>query len=124
MLVDLSYAYDDETLFWPTSPSEFELTELAYGRNEQGYFYSAYSFCTPEHGGTHLDAPLHFAAGGSPADRIPLKNLVGDAVVIDVSEQATADRGLDYRAADEGRVERRGYPDCHAYPGHPQRRNG
>ncbi|MCP4333235.1 MAG: cyclase family protein [Gammaproteobacteria bacterium] len=91
-VVDLSHAYSSETLYWPTSPSRFELQELSFGETAGGWFYSAYSICTPEHGGTHLDAPLHFATDGLPTDRIPLENLVGDAVVIDVSEQAAADR--------------------------------
>ncbi len=46
-LIDLSYTYDDETLYWPTSPTSFELEQLDYGVNEAGYFYAAYSFCTP-----------------------------------------------------------------------------
>ena len=40
-VVDLSYAYDEATLYWPTSPTTFELTSLAYGPTEGGYFYSA-----------------------------------------------------------------------------------
>ncbi len=94
-LVDLSYSYGDDTLYWPTSPSRFELEELAYGPTEQGYFYSSYRLATPEHGGTHLDAPIHFAAGGWSVDRIPLDRLIVPAVVIDVSAQAAEDR--DYR---------------------------
>ena len=90
-LVDLSYTYDEETLYWPTSPSRFELTELAYGATEDGYFYSAYSFCTPEHGGTHIDAPIHFAEGASTAAEIPLRQLIAKGVVIDMSERAEAD---------------------------------
>jgi kynurenine formamidase len=30
-LVDLSHAYGDDTLYWPTSPSRFEKKELAFG---------------------------------------------------------------------------------------------
>ncbi len=47
--------------------------------------------CTPEHGGTHLDAPLHFAAAGMATDQIPLERLMAPGVVIDVSAQAGAD---------------------------------
>ncbi len=94
-LVDLSHAYDSDTVYWPTSPSEFELSELAYGETEAGYFYAANAFSTPEHGGTHLDAPIHFAAERWTADEIPLDTLVGPAVVIDVSAQAAED--ADYR---------------------------
>ncbi len=91
-LIDLSHSYNSDTLYWPTSPSKFEKKELAYGETADGYFYSAFSIRTPEHGGTHLDAPQHFAADGWPTDRIPLPNLVGNAVVIDISKQAAADR--------------------------------
>jgi len=94
-LVDLSHPYNSETLYWPTSPSSFERKELAFGKTGGGWFYSAFSICTPEHGGTHLDAPQHFAADGFPTDAIPLENLIAPAVVIDVSKKAAADR--DYR---------------------------
>lgn len=91
-IVDLSHAYNSDTLYWPTSPSKFQKTELAFGETADGYFYAAFSISTPEHGGTHLDAPLHFAADGYPTDRIPLRDLIGNAVVIDISKQAAADR--------------------------------
>ena len=94
-LIDLSHAYDDDTLFWPTSPSPFELTELAYGPADGGYFYAAYSFCTPEHGGTHLDAPIHFAEGGSTVGDVPLQQLIAPGIVIDISQRASTDP--DYR---------------------------
>jgi kynurenine formamidase len=90
-IVDLSYSYDENTLYWPTSPTRFELTELARGPAEGGYFYSAHSFCTPEHGGTHLDAPVHFSEAGRTTAEIPARQLVGPGVVIDMSEQAARD---------------------------------
>jgi kynurenine formamidase len=90
-LVDLTHPYDETTIFWPTGPSRFELKELARGTTEGGYFYSAYSFCMPEHGGTHLDAPIHFSETGRTAAEIPLRQLMAPAVVIDIAEQAAAD---------------------------------
>jgi kynurenine formamidase len=90
-LVDLSYAYDETTIYWPTSPSSFELTELARGAAEGGYFYSAYSFSTPEHGGTHLDAPIHFSESGATAGEVPLRQLIAPGIVIDMSEAASGD---------------------------------
>jgi kynurenine formamidase len=94
-LVDLTHPFNEYTLYWPTAPSRFELEELAYGHTEGGWFYSAYRLCTPEHGGTHLDAPIHFAADGQTTDQVPLERLVAPAVVIDISAQVAADR--DYR---------------------------
>src|SRR5687768_5625982 len=94
-LVDLTHAFDANTLYWPNSPSRFAIDTLAYGPTEGGFFYSSFAVSTPEHGGTHLDAPLHFGAGRNANADIPLERLIGAAVVIDVSAQASADR--DYR---------------------------
>ena len=49
--IDLSHSYNSDTLYWPTSPSKFEKNELAFGETADGYFYSAFSISTPEHGG-------------------------------------------------------------------------
>lgn len=94
-VVDLTYPFDEHTLYWPNAPSGFELKRLAYGRTPGGYFYSANSFCAPEHGGTHLDAPIHFAQGAPSADQIPVRQLIAPAAVIDVSAKAASDP--DYR---------------------------
>ena len=94
-IVDLSHAFSSRTLYWPTSPTSFRLDTLSYGQTAGGYFYSAFAVCAPEHGGTHLDAPIHFGEGKQTNDQIPLERLVAPAVVIDVSKQAAADR--DYR---------------------------
>jgi kynurenine formamidase len=94
-LVDLTWPYDEQTLYWPTSPSSFELKQLAYGPTPGGWFYSSYAVCTPEHGGTHLDAPIHFAEGRNTVDQIPLERLIAPAIVIDVADRAAAN--ADYR---------------------------
>jgi len=84
-IVDLSYAYDETTIFWPTEEG-FKL-EREHGEvTEKGYYYASNKFCTPEHGGTHIDAPLHFNAAGKSVDALPLEQLIGDAVVVDVSD--------------------------------------
>jgi kynurenine formamidase len=99
-IVDLTHAFDAHTLCWPTSPSRFELKTLHRGRTDGGYFYSSYALCAPEHGGTHLDAPSHFAEGRAAADQVPLEALMGGAVVIDVAAAAAADPDYRLRPAD------------------------
>ena len=89
--IDLSHSYDSATLYWPNNIKGFEHITEAEGNTPFGY-YSSYSFCTPEHGGTHLDAPIHFAENKLTVDQIPLSSLTGDAVMIDVSHRALADR--------------------------------
>ena len=91
-LIDLTHAFNAQTLYWPTSPARFKLDQLAYGPTPGGFFYSSFMLATPEHGGTHLDAPIHFAEGAHTADQIPLSRLIAPAVVIDISKQASRDR--------------------------------
>jgi kynurenine formamidase len=98
-MVDLSHGYGPDTLYWPTSTSKFALTSEASGFTPGGWFYASNSLSTPEHGGTHLDAPRHFSEKGRTTDQIPLDQLVAPAVVIDVTKEAAADR--DYRLTRE-----------------------
>ncbi|MCY3969442.1 MAG: cyclase family protein [Acidobacteria bacterium] len=90
-LIDLSHAYGGNTLYWPTDTKGFALETLAEGMTEAGYFYAAKEFATAEHGGTHLDAPIHFAEGGDDVASIPLDRLILPGIVVDVSESAAAD---------------------------------
>lgn len=89
--VDLTHAFGPSTIYWPTDTAGFRMTELAYGPSDGGWFYASYEFASAEHGGTHLDAPIHFAEGRLTNDRIPLSGLMGAAAVVDVSDHATAD---------------------------------
>jgi len=98
-IVDLSHGYGPATLYWPTSTSKFTLTREANGPTPGGYFYASNSVSTPEHGGTHLDAPRHFSEKGRTTEQIPLEQLVAPAVVIDVTKECAADR--DYRLTRE-----------------------
>ena len=93
-VVDLSYAFGPDTIYWPTGES-FELKRMHYGPTPQGYWYAANNICMAEHGGTHMDAPIHFAEGKRTADQVSLSSCIGPAAVIDVRPQAAADR--DYR---------------------------
>src|SRR2546426_7264646 len=94
--VDLTYDFDSTTIYWPTA-QPFRLTVVSAQRMSGGYYYAANNFAAAEHGGTHLDAPVHFAEGKHTTDQIPVVQLVGPAYVIDVSRQAEAER--DYRIA-------------------------
>ncbi len=88
-LVDLSHTYDATTVFWPTAET-YRLDKVADGMTPDGYYYAANNFFSSEHGGTHLDAPVHFAKGGQSVEQVPLEKLFGEAYVIDVVAQTTA----------------------------------
>ena len=89
--VDLTHAFSESTIYWPTDTAGFQLEELAFGPTEGGWFYASYQFASTEHGGTHLDAPIHFAEGRRTSDQIPLSGLIGPAAVVDVTAHVTQD---------------------------------
>lgn len=103
-LVDLTYTFDESTVYWPTEDG-FHLEQGPHGLTPQGYFYAANRFSTAEHGGTHMDAPIHFAEGKLTADQVPLSALIGPAVVVDVSAAAAEDRDYRLRVEDLERWE-------------------
>ena len=86
-LIDLSHVFSDETIYWVTA-KEFELDTVFKGQTDKGFYYSANNFSSAEHGGTHIDAPIHFSKKGQSVDEIPLEKLIGKAVKIDVSSKA------------------------------------
>lgn len=104
-IVDLSHAYDAQTIFWPTS-DPFRLEKTFDGVTPQGFYYASNNFFGAEHGGTHLDAPVHFARGAQTVEQIPVERFVGTAIVVDVAAQAERDRDYQVTIDDLARVER------------------
>ena len=97
-IIDLSYAYDSTTIYWPTEKG-FVFEKGFEGITPGGFFYTANRFWTPEHGGTHIDAPVHFSKDGNTVDMIPVDQLIGPGIVIDVSEKCAVER--DYQVSVE-----------------------
>ncbi|TNE67723.1 MAG: cyclase family protein [Bacteroidetes bacterium] len=97
--VDLTHDFDENTVYWPTAES-FKLDTVFAGITDSGFYYTAFQYCAAEHGGTHLDAPIHFSAGKRSMEEIPLEQLIGAAVVVDVSEKALADPDYQISTAD------------------------
>jgi kynurenine formamidase len=106
-LIDLTHAFDDKTPYWPEKPPEhFVLTRSYCGKTPRGFFYCAGKMAAPEHGGTHLDAPLHFAEKHPSVEAIPLSRLMAPAVVIDMSAAARANRDARLSAGDVAAFEK------------------
>jgi kynurenine formamidase len=97
--VDLTHDFSAETLYWPTA-SGFVLEQEFHGQTPKGYFYAANRYGASEHGGTHIDAPIHFAEGHKTVDQLPLDQLTGAAVVVNVSAQAQKDPDYQVTTAD------------------------
>ena len=74
--IDLTYDFSSETVYWVTA-EPFKRTTVAEGHTPGGFYYSAYNFSGAEHGGTHIDSPIHFAEGKKTVDQLEVKDLVG-----------------------------------------------
>lgn len=89
-LIDLTHPFDQNTIYWPTNRS-FRLDVVHKGLTDKGYWYETHDYSASEHGGTHIDAPVHFAEGKWTIDEIPLTHLVSPAIKVDVSAKAHRD---------------------------------
>jgi kynurenine formamidase len=104
--IDLTHPFDKDTIFWPTEKG-FSKKTVYFGETPKGFFYSAFKFCTPEHGGTHIDAPIHFSKHGLTVDQITPEHLIGDAVVIDVHDKVKGHPDYAITVQDIQRFEKR-----------------
>ncbi len=91
-IVDLTHSFDASTVYWPSEANGFVLRKEHAEVTDQGYFYASNTLAAPEHGGTHVDAPLHFWAQGAAVDAIPLEQLIGPAILVDVSAKVRTNR--------------------------------
>lgn len=103
--VDLTHSFDEQTIYWPTA-SGFELQRGPAGYTDKGFYYVANGFAAAEHGGTHIDSPIHFFEDGDTVDEIPLRRLIGAAVVVDVSARCLGNPDYQISVADLTRWEK------------------
>jgi len=90
-ILDMTYPFDEKTIYWPTA-EPFKLTKISWIIGEGGWWYASNNYSASEHGGTHVDAPIHFAEKGRTMDQIPLGEWIGPAVKIDVTEKCKSNR--------------------------------
>jgi len=91
--IDLTHSFNADSVYWPTAKM-FEKETVFVGWTDGGFYYTAYNFSAAEHGGTHIDAPIHFAEGALTVDALPVEQLIGPGVVIDVTRQSA--ENVDY----------------------------
>ena len=97
--IDLTHEFSKETIYWPTE-EPLNKTTVFDGYTDDGYYYTAYRFCTAEHGGTHIDAPIHFYENRNTVDQIPIEQLIGSGIVIRVSENVRKNRNYQFSVED------------------------
>lgn len=86
--IDVSASLDPATtpVYEGDAPMKFDF--LKDMRKGDGFTLSVLSLGA--HSGTHIDAPMHFVAGGAPIDQVPLAPLIGPARVIDIADGVQA----------------------------------
>ena len=98
-IIDLSHAFESQTIYWPTEDG-FKFEKGPDGYTPQGFYYAANKFAAPEHGGTHIDAPKHFAINSHTLDQIPVEQLIGNGILVDVTKQSGANRDYEVTVGD------------------------
>jgi kynurenine formamidase len=93
--VDLSWPFDKQsTVYWPGGEGFNHCVDCSgasnINGNGEGEHYASGSFSTAEHGGTHVDAPYHFARDGVTIEKIRMKDLIAPCCVIDISSKQSA----------------------------------
>jgi kynurenine formamidase len=97
--IDLTWSFDEQSVYWPTN-IPFKHETVSDGINDKGYYYSSFKFSAEEHGGTHFDAPMHFAQGGLSIEKVPVEQLVGDGVLVDVTDKVSGNPDYQINVAD------------------------
>ena len=97
--IDLTHEFSENAIYWPTADS-FKKTAVFEGHTDKGFYYTAYNFSAAEHGGTHLDAPIHFSENRNTVDAIPVEQLIGSAVVVRIADKVATDRNYQLSLGD------------------------
>lgn len=95
-VIDLSHPLAAEAPVYPGEQTLEVTVTKEFDRD--GYFSRRFS--SPEHFGTHLDAPIHFIGGQASVDQLTLDQLLAPAVVLDVTGQVRRDADYQLSSAD------------------------
>ncbi|MCP4285255.1 MAG: cyclase family protein [Gammaproteobacteria bacterium] len=97
--IDLTHNFSAETIYWPTADL-FEKTTVFHGHTKAGFYYTANNYSGAEHGGTHVDAPIHFSENRNTVDQITLEQLIGPGVIVRINEKVKSDRNYQLSVQD------------------------
>jgi arylformamidase len=115
-IIDISLPLETKLAVWP-GDTEFDY-RLTWKRSA-GATVNVGAFRMSTHGGTHVDAPFHFADGGQKIDELPLATFIGKAMVIHVRGQQTVSRrdlSRDLQGATRLLIRTDAWGDAHSFP--------
>jgi len=102
-VIDLTHTIDSQVPTYEVSDTPVYRAKTVATLDKNGYF--AREISLPEHFGTHLDAPAHFAQGMWTVDQIPPERFVAPLVVLDVTTGAKGNADYQVSVADVARYE-------------------
>ena len=89
--IDMTFPFSEDAIYWPTD-KPFTPTVVFKGISDGGWWYASNQYAASEHGGTHVDAPIHFCENGRTIGQVPLHEWIGPAAKIDVTNESLANR--------------------------------
>ncbi len=81
-MIDLSQTFEEGMPVWFTHPRFYQNEVDSIEKGDVSYLNQ---LIMGEHCGTHVDAQNHFVAGGQTIAQMPLEQLIGRGVVIDIA---------------------------------------
>jgi len=97
--VDLTHEFSEDSIYWPTADT-FKKTTVFSGHTDGGFYYTAYNFSAAEHGGTHVDAPIHFSENRHTVDQIPIEQFIAQGIVIRIKDKVKENRNYQFSVKD------------------------
>jgi len=86
--IDVTATLDPSTT--PVYEGDAPMTFSFLKDMRKGDLFTLSAYSLGAHSGTHVDAPMHFVAGGASIDQIPLDRLIGPARVIEIADDVQA----------------------------------
>ncbi len=95
-IVDLTYPFNSKTVYWPNAKG-FAQRKDGWAKTPAGFWYAAGGYQADEHGGTHMDSPIHFSEGKLTLEAVPASKLIAPVAVVDIAAACAKER--DYLAS-------------------------
>lgn len=97
-VIDLTHTLNNTSPYWPNEKGSPFVYDTIFSHKSGAPGMGAYS--TPEHFGTHLDAPIHGGDNLKSVDQLTSNDLFGPAVVIDITKQSELNPDYELTKAD------------------------
>ncbi|KAI5740414.1 hypothetical protein M8J76_003590 [Diaphorina citri] len=87
-VIDLGHKLEESSIAWDLKSGFYYTKKIGrYSVPPNNTWYAANEFMTPEHIGTHLDAPYHFNEKGWTVEQIPVEHLMVQGIHVDVTNE-------------------------------------